>query len=170
VFNPVTAGKGVGFVSSAAGVGIAPGAPPIPNAWMISSALVDRAGHAVGPTELHDLLVRNCPGIAAGTALNGPKGGGPVGGAVVACQQRLAHHLQQLVTYQPPSHYWPLQALETGIFLAAALALIGATVWGIGRRAARKPPVGRAHERTADQLAMEAAPEPAAPPHLTALD
>jgi hypothetical protein len=51
----------------------------------------------------------------------------------------LSHQLHLLVTYQPTSHYWPLQALETGIFLAAALVLIGATVWRVGRRTARKP-------------------------------
>jgi hypothetical protein len=47
-----------------------------------------------------------------------------------------------LVAYQPASHYWPMQALETGIFLLAALALIGATIWRIERRTKRKPAVG----------------------------
>jgi subtilase family serine protease len=130
---------------------------------MMSAALVDRAHHAVSTAQLHDLLVRTCPAIAAGLPQStggAPKGaGGPAGGAVPACQQRLSHHLQQLITYQPPSHYSPLQALETGIFLAAAFALIGATVWGIGRRATRKPAAGESGERSADPLTMEVAAE-----------
>lgn len=37
--------------------------------------------------------------------------------------------LTNYVTYHPPSHYWPLQLVETGIFLAAAVALIGFAAW-----------------------------------------
>ena len=166
---PVTFGNGVGFVSSAHGVSIAPNSSTIPNAWMISAALVDRAHHAVSAAQLHDLLVRACPAVAAGlpqTASPGaPKGpAGPAGGAILACEQRLSHHLQQLVTYQPPGHYWPLQALETGIFLAAALALIGATVWRIARRARRKPAAGEPRGPTADPPALEVARNTGVPP------
>jgi hypothetical protein len=163
VLASVSLGKGVGFVSSAWGVSISPGVPAIPNAWTISVALVDRAHHVLSAAQLHNLLIRACPTIAAGAPQN-PAGarkgpGGPVGGAVFTCQQRLSHHVQQLATYQPASHYWPLQALETGIFLAAAFALIGATVWRVGRRAPRKPAVGEPRERTADPLGLEVAPE-----------
>jgi hypothetical protein len=155
-------GKGVGFVSSPSGVSIAPGVPPFRNAWMISTTLVDRAHRAVSTAQLHDLLVRSCPSIVAGLPQSGaaPKGAGQTrSGAVLACQQRLSHHLQQLVTYQPSSHYWPLQALETGIFLVAALTLIGATVWVVGRRAARRPAVGESREGSTERLALKVAPE-----------
>jgi len=162
VLVPVTFGNGVGFVSSASGVSIAPNSPSIPNAWVISAALVDRAHHVVSAARLHDLLVRACPAIAAGlppTTGGAPKGpAGPAGGAVLACEERLSHHLQQLVTYQPPSHYWPLQALETAIFLAAALALIGVTIWRLGRRASRRPATGELRERTANPNVRELAP------------
>jgi ABC-type transport system involved in multi-copper enzyme maturation permease subunit len=165
VLVPVTFGNGVGFVSSAQGVSIAPNSSPIPNAWTLSAALVDRAHHAVSTAQLHDLLVRACPSIAFPQTTGGPKvQKGPATGAVLACEQRLSHHLQQLVAYQPPSHYWPLQALETGIFLAAALALIGATVWRVGRRAARTPAAGEPREPTADPLALGLAPEICVPP------
>jgi hypothetical protein len=33
--------------------------------------------------------------------------------------------LQQTVTYQPASRFWPLQWAETGIFMALALVLAG---------------------------------------------
>ena len=142
------------------GVNVLAGVPPIPNAWMISATLVDRGHHALSTAQLHDLLVRTCPTIAASPA--GVREGRAA--TLRLPSQRLSHHLQQLVAYQPPSHYWPLQALETGIFLAAAFALIGATIWHVGRRAARKPAVGEPRERTADPLALEATPEIGVPP------
>ena len=37
-------------------------------------------------------------------------------------------------SYQPVSHYWPLQLVETGIFLALALALAGFCFWRLDRR------------------------------------
>jgi hypothetical protein len=44
------------------------------------------------------------------------------------------HGLTQYVTYHPPSHYWPLQLAETGIFLVAAAALVGFAAWYVLRR------------------------------------
>jgi hypothetical protein len=148
VLVSTTLGKGVEFLPKLVSVVAAP--PPIPNAWMVSAALVDRAHRALSTAQLHDLLVRTCPTLVAGL----PQSGGPS----LRCQVALSHRLQQLVTYQPPSRYWPLQILETAIFLAAALALIGATVWRVGRRAAREPAVGGARERAADLLPLKAAP------------
>lgn len=147
VLVSVANGHGVGFVSSASGVSIAPNVTPIPNAWILSTALVDRARHALSAAHLHDLLIRSCPAIVAGLpqrAGSPPKGPrGPASGPILACEQRLSHQIQQLVTYQPPSHYWPLQALETAIFLAAAAALVAVAIWRVGPRAARKPAASR---------------------------
>ena len=41
--------------------------------------------------------------------------------------------LRQDITYQPASHFWPLQWTETGIFVALALLLAGFCFWRIGR-------------------------------------
>lgn len=142
----VVRGKGVGFVSTGSGLSVAPGVPPIPNAWMVSDTLVDRTHGVLSTAQLHALLVRTCP-----TITNGPAAFAKGDAVDATCQQRLSHHLVQLVTYQPPSHYWPLQVLETGIFLAVAAALIGATVWYIG---ARRPTVGELAKRTAKPLAL----------------
>jgi hypothetical protein len=152
-------GSGVGFLGTPSSVSISASTPRIPNAWATSSAIVDRAHHVQSAAQLHDLLIRSCPTLAAGLPPNPGAGvtksaGGLEGGAFLPCLQRLSHHLQLLVAYQPRSHYWPLQALEAAIFLAAALALIGGTVWFIGRRAARNPAAGEPRERTADQLAL----------------
>jgi ABC-type transport system involved in multi-copper enzyme maturation permease subunit len=158
----LTQAQGVGFLGTPSSVSVSASTPRISNAWATSAALVDRAHHALGAAQLHDVLVRNCPTLAAGLPQNPGAGvtkgaGGLEGGAFLPCLHTLAHHLQLLVAYQPRSHYWPLQALETGIFLAAAFALIGAMVWRVGRRAARKPAVGEPRERTADRLALEVA-------------
>ncbi|HEV3048285.1 MAG TPA: hypothetical protein VGY13_13105 [Solirubrobacteraceae bacterium] len=143
VLVSVTEGKGVGFTEGSSGVSLFAAPPPLPNAWTISAALVDRAHRTLGAARLHDLLVRVCPTIATGVAPS-PKGAsrGAAGvseAAFTACQRALARHLQQLVAYQPPSHYWPMQALEAASFLLAAVALVGATVWRVGRRASPKP-------------------------------
>ena len=42
--------------------------------------------------------------------------------------------LTRYMTYHPADHYWPLQLVETGIFLAAGLALIGLAAWFMVRR------------------------------------
>jgi hypothetical protein len=39
-----------------------------------------------------------------------------------------------LKAYQPVSHYWPLQLVETGIFLVLAVALAWFCFWRLGRR------------------------------------
>ena len=45
----------------------------------------------------------------------------------------VVNHLRYVVQYQPASHYWPLQGAETGIFVAAAVLLLGLTILGVRR-------------------------------------
>jgi hypothetical protein len=155
VLLPVTVGKAVGFLGTPTRVTLFASTPTIPNAWATSATLVDRAGRPLSTAHLHTLLVRTCPRLAAGLPQNPGAGatkgpGGLAGGVFSSCLRALSHHLQLRVASQPPSHYWPLQALETGIFLAAGLALIGATLWRLGPRPARTPAVGEHRERDAD--------------------
>jgi hypothetical protein len=71
----------------------------------------------------------NCfPGFGS----TGPKGGGPDIGQITNCLAQ--YDLHETVTYQPASHYWPLQWYETGIFLVLAGALSGTCFWWIRRR------------------------------------
>lgn len=42
--------------------------------------------------------------------------------------------LRQDLTYQPASHFWPLQLAETGIFIAVAVLLAGFCFWWTRRR------------------------------------
>jgi len=44
--------------------------------------------------------------------------------------------IREVITYQPGSRYWPLQWIETGIFVALALALAGFCFWRLGRQRA----------------------------------
>jgi hypothetical protein len=69
---------------------------------------------------------------AAGKATNGririPSSCGPIldKGGAAGCLERLGFH--QVVTYQPPGHYWPFQWIESGIFVALAALLITVAV------------------------------------------
>lgn len=163
MFASITTGKGVAFVGSRWGLSVAPGAPPVPNSWLISSRLVEHASNSPTIAQLHVLIARVCPAIA------NPTGGGKGAGkgftpAAISCTQALSRHLQSLVVYQPRSHYWPLQALETGIYLAAALALIGATIWRLGRRARPAPAPALSESRERTVVAVEVAPGVGVPP------
>ncbi|MEV4513243.1 hypothetical protein AB0K00_30240 [Dactylosporangium sp. NPDC049525] len=52
-----------------------------------------------------------------------------------ACEAAIeAQHLQQAVVYQPLSHFWPLQLVETGLLLAAAFLLTLLSFWWIRHR------------------------------------
>jgi hypothetical protein len=42
--------------------------------------------------------------------------------------------LGQFITYQPGSHYWPVQAIETGLYLALAAALLTVAFYVVRRR------------------------------------
>jgi hypothetical protein len=76
--------------------------------------------------------------VAAHTHLNcfpapsDAKDAGPDVNQITACLA--SYDLHETITYQPPSHYWPLQWYETGIFLALTSLLSGFCFWWIRRR------------------------------------
>lgn len=54
-----------------------------------------------------------------------------------ACQATLGRfHLRDLISYEPASRFWALQWVETGIFMALALALAGCCLCWLIRRVA----------------------------------
>jgi hypothetical protein len=75
---------------------------------------------------------------------NGPGGAhvhAPSGALVKQMNQIVStcahkYGLRQIVSYQPPSRYWPFQAYESAIFIAAALLLAGFSLWWVRRRMA----------------------------------
>lgn len=96
----------------------------IPNAWVYSTAVVDKSGHPLtGQYFLHA-----CP------AYGKPPNPATIQSVHAACLSKLAASFHTVVTYQPASRFWPFQWAELGIFLAAALALCGLTYWWLRRR------------------------------------
>ena len=85
-------------------------------AWILSSGAVNAAGQPVS----------NLP-AACQAAFSGPKPSSPG-----PCME--SRGIREAITYEPASRYWPLQWIETGIFLALALALAGFCFWRLGRR------------------------------------
>ena len=124
-------------------VSLTPPTVGIPNGWVYSTAVVNKAG--VSPTSQY--LLHTCPFLEQ--IVNAGPGGPPatvsVGGSqragalprrtgFEACLQRLSATYHTIVTYQPPSRFWPFQWAEMGIFLAGALALGGLTYWWLRRQ------------------------------------
>lgn len=123
-------------------VSLVPPTVGMPNGWVYSTAIVNKAGD--GPTSPY--LLRTCPALEQivksgpgspvspiGTHLGGTRPALGQGG-FQACLQKLSATFHTVVTYQPASRFWPFQWAEMGIFLAAALALCGLTYWWLRRQ------------------------------------
>jgi len=84
-----------------------------PGAWVLSDNVVNSAGHV----------------------FTGPATHACINGTPRACNASLAAlHLNQLVTFEPASRFWPLQGYETGAYVLAAVALTLFCSWWISRR------------------------------------
>ena len=116
------------------------GAPNIPNAWVYSAAIVDKSGHALSTQD----LTRLCPTLGAnvgdphrrsagGTARAVPVPAG-AGRTLQECIARVGTSYHDVVTFQPGSHYWPLQWYELAIYLGAACVLGAVSLWWVRRR------------------------------------
>jgi hypothetical protein len=92
--------------------------PGEPGAWILSSGAINAAGQTVS----------TLPDACLGATTLGPK----IGSSPGPCLQ--SHGFREAITYEPAGRYWPLQGIETGIFLALALALAGSCFWRLGRR------------------------------------
>jgi hypothetical protein len=98
----------------------------IPNAWELSTAVVDKSGHALtGQYFFHACSAyRQFP----------PPSPAAMQAAHAACITKLAGVFRTVATYQPGSRFWPFQWAEMGIFLAVAMALCGLTYWWLRRQ------------------------------------
>jgi hypothetical protein len=97
--------------------------PGQPGAWIISSEGVNAAGQQVG-------TIPAACGPAVTAALQNPNLSGP--SELNTCVARQGIRVAE--SYQPASHYWPLQFAETGFFLALAAALAWYCFWRLNRR------------------------------------
>jgi hypothetical protein len=101
--------------------------PGHPDAWIISSEGVNAAGQPVRAIPVAcQRAVSDTLGSHRGNAV------GPGSAALNNCVA--SHGIRVAESYQPASHYWPLQWSETGMFLALALALAGYCFWRLNRR------------------------------------
>ena len=110
---------------------LSPNPPTIPDAWIYSTHIVDKAGHALTP----QMIASACPNL--GVARGPTAGGGPapvpqnVQLALQSCVEKLGRTYHLVVTYQPPSHYWTLQWYVLGAFLVAAAILVAVSFWAV---------------------------------------
>jgi len=88
--------------------------PGRPGAWITSSGAINAAGQPVS--------------TVPGACVPPPPAKPPDPGRCLG-----SRGIREAITYQPASRYWPLQWIETGIFLALALALAGVCFWRLGR-------------------------------------
>jgi hypothetical protein len=131
-------------LSSAAGLGFVPGssgetfmadAPNIPNALLVSSRIVDNAGHVPTAQALHQFLVNSCPYIVApGTAPSNATRGPANQTIFNDCIAQLSTQFHLAVAYQPADRYWAFQWYETAIFLGLAVILVGFCFWWVRHR------------------------------------
>ena len=130
--------RATGFGRTESGLMTMEAAPPdIPNAWIQSVDVVDKAGHRLTA----DILATTCPRLSE---LRPPSGvGGDVRVAEVPkgtvsifeeCVTKVSATYHRVVTYHPGSRYWAFQWYETAIYLGAALVLAGLCVWTVHRR------------------------------------
>jgi hypothetical protein len=118
-----TSVNGVSFIGGTAPrstiVLTATAVPGHPGAWITSSAAVTAAGQPVST------FPKACKSAIASLQSGGSR-------ALDKCLT--SHGIRVAVSYQPVSHYWPLQFAETGLFLALALALAWYCFWRLNRR------------------------------------
>jgi hypothetical protein len=119
-------------------------------AWVIWSETINRAGRVLqGQGGLRD--INFSPGRDGRSYLDGiglcpnripnPSGAGNDHEPPLAVQHAVqtcinSFHLRQLMLYQPENRYWTFQWIESGVFVALALALSAGTIWWVRRRLA----------------------------------
>jgi hypothetical protein len=135
--SPATAGYG-SFNSGPANLIANP--PNIANAWVYSASIVGKSGQPLSP----QYVAQACPklnlGPPSGGQIAGPGQGvreiAPRGAQQVLqeCLNKVGTSYHLVLTYQPANHFWGMQWVELGAYLAAALILVGCSVWWVRKR------------------------------------
>ncbi len=137
--SPATFGLSI----TPSGPTVVPSPPDIPNAWVVSTSIVDKAGHS--PTV--GIVKQLCPGLPGVNGVGPPKLGlGGVGSkavqavpdqvqsALASCVANMSHLYHVVVTYQPANRFWSFQVLETAEFVVLSLLLGALCAWWLKRR------------------------------------
>jgi hypothetical protein len=107
---------------SPGGLTLLPTPASVPGGWLYSTGIADRSGHALTPQDVS----RTCPVLVHN--LN------PGISQMRHCIEKLGQTYHEVVSYQPGSHYWPLQWYELALYLGAALVIGGLSLWWVRHR------------------------------------
>jgi hypothetical protein len=100
-----------------------------PGAWVLSDTVITPSGAPASNV----IMTPSGPEFTVLPSACTPTAG--YGFNPVACRKALtAMHLRQSVSYQPASRFWPLQWIETGIYLVLAAGLGCVCAWQVRRR------------------------------------
>lgn len=126
---------GVGSQNGGAVTLFAQGEGPA-NSWTLSSHLLTSSGQQPSSAQISAFLHQYCPNVGPPPASQPGQGSARVVGpeAGRACLEQATKTFHLLVTYQPANRYWTFQWLETGIFVALALAAAIGCYWWVTRR------------------------------------
>jgi len=111
--------------------------PGHPGAWIISSEGVNATGQPVSsvPAACEPLVPQtNVTHRGRGPTTSAPGSTALNTGSNALNNCVASHGIRVAESYQPASHYWPLQWSETGMYLALALALACYGFWRLNRR------------------------------------
>lgn len=99
------------------------------NAWLHNVSATGPSGQAISDNEGNfDLLRRYCPHLQPNPSRDGVLNPG-------ACAARVHNlSLHQTITYQPASHFWLIQIIESAIYIGAAAALVTVALLTVARR------------------------------------
>jgi hypothetical protein len=88
-------------------------------AWIIDGGFVDAAGHHLSSDQVFSQCLPANP---------------VVGDKLSIFQCIHDHGISNYITYQPADRFWTFQAIETALYAAVALGLLGLTVYWVRRR------------------------------------
>jgi hypothetical protein len=107
---------------------------PSGSAWILGNGFVNKAGHALatygnynGPA-FNGTPVSDFP-AACQQIVNAPQSSGS---AFYSCLARAG--FQQFYSYQPAYRFWPIQGIETGLYLVLAVILLAIAWFALRRR------------------------------------
>lgn len=106
--------------------GLTQGYSPAGAAWQVAAGTVTPDGRLVSMTGGSDIATNVSSSMIPASCHGIPDR------AILSCMQSAG--FRQFVTYQPQGRYWAFQAIETGIFIALAAALLAGTFYLIRQR------------------------------------
>jgi hypothetical protein len=103
--------------------------------WVLQTGIANKADQVMSGNGYNVTMIDGMPASDLPAACQKLPGGPPGTGAanaVNACLSRAG--FRQYITYQPGYRFWPIQGIETGLYVAVAAALLAVTWYVIRRR------------------------------------